>query len=117
MGVGGGDELAVGRDLRLGRDQVLDRVEELAGHHAVIDDHDRESGRSVVEDQGAGVQPVTGGGAGGLDEPAVDDDGEPLGGDVDGRGPGPQRRVGRLPGGTKHEQEREDQQACHDGTR
>ena len=67
---------------------LLGPVEQFPGHHAAIDDDDRQPRRAVVEDEAPGEQRVVDLGRAVLEEAAVDQDREGPGRHIDRGSPG-----------------------------
>ncbi len=76
VGVGRGDQHPFGGNSGLLPGDGLGPVEQLAGHHAAIDHHDRQPRRAVVEDHASGPDRVVQPRGLGFQKSAVDDDRE-----------------------------------------
>jgi hypothetical protein len=88
MGVGSGDEDAVGGQSDLLGDAGFDGVADIGGEHAGIDDTEGDGFGAGFQDEGAGVEGVVHAVGQGLEEAAVADGGEFERGDVGGGGAG-----------------------------
>jgi hypothetical protein len=88
VGVGGGDEDAVGGQRDLSGDEGFDGVADIGGEHAGVDDTESDGFGAGIQDEGAGVEGVVHAIGHGLEEAAVADGGEFEGGDVGGGGTG-----------------------------
>ena len=91
MGVGGRDELAAGRDAGGFFGNGFGFVEEFAGHHAGVSYYDRRFEVALLQDDGFSEEGSGDGVGGAFEHAAIDDEGEPGGGDVDLGGTGEKR--------------------------